>query len=862
MSQQQQQNQNQNQQTKWEADKMLDVYIYDYLMKRRFHNSAKAFQQEGEVSTDPVAIDAPGGFLFEWWSVFWDIFIARSNEKHSEAAASYIETQMIKAREQQQHQQKPQQQSQQLQMQQLMMQRQHAQGQQQHRRDGPQIPNGNSSGLVGNGSLTMQNPGTANALATKMYEDTIKLPHQRDASDDAALKRFGENTSQLLDPNNISMLKSSGVGGPPPGPTLVGVPGGISGNHAQVQNRSQQIPLSTQEIKPEINPMMNQRSFGPGQEGPSMGVNGPNQGGSNMTLKGWPLTGLEQLRSGLLQQKSLIQSPQSYNQLQLQQQFLLQQAQQNMSSPSSSDFESRKLRMLLSTQRQSFGRDSNPVGDAVSNVGSPLQVGSPGMSRGDDKLMKLQQQQMQVNSQLPQQYIQHALSSQQSQNLNRGIQQQDKMSGGIMADGSMSNASRGNDQVSKFQTAQKRKHPGSSSGPANSSGTANNTEPSPSSAPSTPSTHTPGDGLSIPNLPVPANVASSKSMPMFSSDRMSNLSAAPNQLAEIDDFINDEALDDIISPDNGDPRDAAGRVDAKVLGAALGSTFAELRSLSANTKVECCHFSSDGKLFVSGGHDKKVVLWCADTFTVKSTLEEHVNMITDVRFSPSMPRLATSSSDRTVRVWDADKPGYSLRTFSGHSATVTSLDFHPSNDDIICSADANGEIRYWSITKGSCCRFFKGGVTRIRFQPRQGRLLAGASDNVVSIFDVETQVCRLKLQGHSNRINSLCWDPSGEFLASVSEEVVKVWSFSGGKGDCVHELNCSGSEFRTCIFHPTCPSLLIIGCYKSLELWNMSENKMMTLSAHADFISALAGSKASGGIVASASHDTCIKIWK
>lgn len=38
-----------------------------------------------------IAIDAPGGFLFEWWSVFWDIFIARTNEKHSEVAASYIE---------------------------------------------------------------------------------------------------------------------------------------------------------------------------------------------------------------------------------------------------------------------------------------------------------------------------------------------------------------------------------------------------------------------------------------------------------------------------------------------------------------------------------------------------------------------------------------------------------------------------------------------------------------------------------------------------------------------------------------------------------------------------------------------------
>jgi hypothetical protein len=42
-----------------------------------------------------AAIDAPGGFLFEWWSVFWDIFIARTNEKHSEVAASYIEVRTL-----------------------------------------------------------------------------------------------------------------------------------------------------------------------------------------------------------------------------------------------------------------------------------------------------------------------------------------------------------------------------------------------------------------------------------------------------------------------------------------------------------------------------------------------------------------------------------------------------------------------------------------------------------------------------------------------------------------------------------------------------------------------------------------------
>jgi WD40 repeat protein len=43
-----------------------------------------------------------------------------------------------------------------------------------------------------------------------------------------------------------------------------------------------------------------------------------------------------------------------------------------------------------------------------------------------------------------------------------------------------------------------------------------------------------------------------------------------------------------------------------------------------------------------------------DTLKLKHSLEEHCALITDVRFSPNSTRLATSSFDKTVRVWDAD----------------------------------------------------------------------------------------------------------------------------------------------------------------------------------------------------------------
>jgi WD40 repeat protein len=893
-------------QTNWEADKMLDVYIHDYFVKRDLKASAQAFQVEGKVSSDPVAIDAPGGFLFEWWSVFWDIFIARTNEKHSEVAASYIETQLIKAREQQQPQQpqhpQQQQQQQQIQMQQLILQRhaqQHAQQQQQQqqqqqaaqqqRRDGAHILNGNgNNGIMSANNeplMRQQNPNaasTANAVATKLYEDSLKSPGQRDSLDDSTIKqRYGENVGQLMEPSHSSILKSAAAAAASGQPSRQVLHGNAGIMSSQVQARNQQLSGSSPDIKPEMNSVLNQRAAG--AEGSLIGISGSNQGGgSNLTLKGWPLTGLDQLRSGILQQqKSFMQGgggPQPFHQLQMlspqHQQLML--AQQNLTSQSSAanDVESRRLRLLLNNRSMSMGgKDSlsNSMSD-VTNLGSSLQSV---LSRGDpDMLLKLKMAQLQQNNSQQQhhhhqQQLQHSLSNQLPPNSNHNLHQ-DKLLNG---DGSISTSFRANDQASKTQTGRKRKQPVmSSSGPANSSGTANTAGPSPSSAPSTPSTHTPGDVISMPhNNNINNGISSKPPLMMFVSDGTGSLTSPPNPLwdekdivpADMERFVEegslDENVDSFLSNDDNDPRDTVGRC----MDVSKGFTFTEVNSVRASgSKVICCHFSPDGKLLASGGHDKKAVLWYADTLKPKTTLEEHSALITDVRFSQNMPRLATSSFDKTVRVWDADNPGYSLRTFTGHSASVMSLDFHPTQDDLICSCDGDGEIRYWSINNGSCTRVFKGGNAYMRFQPRHGRYLAAAAENVVSILDVETQACHHSLQGHTKQIHSVCWDPSGELLASVSEDSVRVWTVgSGSEGECAYELSCNGNKFHSCVFHPTYPSLLVIGCYQSLELWNMSENKTMTLSAHDGLIADLAVSTVTG-LVASASHDKIVKLWK
>ncbi|KAL5784376.1 hypothetical protein ACOSQ2_006768 [Xanthoceras sorbifolium] len=785
------------QSSNWEADKMLDVYIYDYLVKKKLHNTAKSFMTEGKVAPDPVAIDAPGGFLFEWWSVFWDIFIARTNEKHSEAAASYIEAQQNKAKEQQQ-----------MQMQQLHLMR-HAQLQQRnpnHPSIGGPVNAVNSEGMVGQSN--------ASALTAKMYEERMKHTNSMGNS-------MSETSQPLLDAR-MALLKSATNH---PGQLVQGNHGSVTAALQQIQARSQQ----TSDIKGEMNLGATQRSMpmdpssiyshGIMQSKPGLGNAGLNPGVGSLPLKGWPLTAIDQIRPSL---GSQVQKPflQGGNQFQLlpqqqQQQFLAQaQAQGNLGSSVYGDMDPRRFGGL--PRGSVNAKDGQPIANDGS-IGSPMQSSSSKMN-----MPQIQQSSSQQQDPLQQQQVQ--------------------------------------------QPNRKRKGP-SSSGAANSTCTGNTVGPSPNSQPSTPSTHTPGDGVAMSgNLQHVSNMP--KGLMMYGSDGTGGHASSTNQLDDMEHFGDIGSLDDnvesFLSHDDGDGRDLFGTLkrnpSEQAAETSKGFSFSEVSSIrKSSSKVICCHFSSDGKLLASAGHDKKVVLWNMENLQTECTPDEHNHIITDVRFRPNSTQLATSSFDTTVRLWDAAKPSYSLHTYTGHTSHVISLDFHPKKTDLFCSCDGNNEIRYWNINQYPCARISKGGTVQVRFQPRIGHLLAAASETVVSILDVETDRLTHSLKGHSSEIHSVCWDTNGDYLASVSQESVKVWSLASG--ECVHELNSSGNKFHSCIFHPSYSTLMVIGGYQSLELWNMAENKCMTIPAHECVISALAQSPVTG-MVASASHDKSVKIWK
>src|SRR5204862_76799 len=93
------------------------------------------------------------------------------------------------------------------------------------------------------------------------------------------------------------------------------------------------------------------------------------------------------------------------------------------------------------------------------------------------------------------------------------------------------------------------------------------------------------------------------------------------------------------------------------------------------------------------------------------TLEGHSDPVRSVAFSPDSARLASASSDRTVKIWDAGS-GECLQTLEGHSDPVSSVAFSPDSARL-ASASADRTVKIWDVGSGECLQTLNIGKVLI-----------------------------------------------------------------------------------------------------------------------------------------------------
>ena len=276
-------------------------------------------------------------------------------------------------------------------------------------------------------------------------------------------------------------------------------------------------------------------------------------------------------------------------------------------------------------------------------------------------------------------------------------------------------------------------------------------------------------------------------------------------------------------------------------------------------------FSRDGHRVVSGGPDKTMRVWDADTGKpIGQPLIGHTDQIYSVAFSPDGKRIV-SGGDTTVRLWDADTGKPIGQPLIGHTYLVPSVAFSPDGHRVV-SGSFDKTVRVWDADTGLPIGppiTSTSGVYSVAFSPDGRRLVSGSQDKTVRVWDAATgQPLGQPLTGHTDMVYSVAFSPDGHRLVSGSNDTtVRVWDANSGQ-PIGQPLTGHSDAVWSVAFSPDGLRVVSGSSDKTVRVWDADTGQPIgpPLTGHTSWVNGVAFSP-DGKRIVSSSADKTVQVW-
>ena len=287
-----------------------------------------------------------------------------------------------------------------------------------------------------------------------------------------------------------------------------------------------------------------------------------------------------------------------------------------------------------------------------------------------------------------------------------------------------------------------------------------------------------------------------------------------------------------------------------------------IRTIEGNLgEVNSVIINASETVIVSGGDDKAVNIWDANSGELLASLKGHSGWVTSVSISADNQILVSGSSDKKIRLWNPIT-GKNLKTLSGHSDWVNTVAISP-NKNIIASSSNDKKIKLWRPDTGKIWRTLTGNSEYIRTiaTDTNGHILVSSGNNkTIQVWDLIRETVLQTLAGHSGFVRTLALSSDGKVLASGSDDhTIKIWDLI--HGNLIRTLTGHANSVRAVSVSDD-GSVLVSGSDDhTIKIWDLKTGELLkTLTDHSASVTSVSIS-ANGSLIVSGSNDQTIKVW-